>query len=273
VSQSAPERRFTPAKKSLGQNFLVDRGVLRKIVDAAALTKDDTVLEIGPGRGFLTEALAQAAGKVVAVELDDALAASITEKYADNPAFRVVVADAREVDIDSIIDRHTPYKMVANLPYYAASPIIRRFLEAAHKPAVMVVMVQREVAREMCAQPGEMGVLSVATQVYGTPKIVTYVPPGSFRPSPNVTSAVVKIEVYDSPAVPFDTPESFFRVVKAGFVAPRKQIHNNLRKGLDISPEEADAVLAKAVIDPKRRAETLSMDEWGKLYDAVRSAQ
>ena len=187
------------------------------------------MVEVGPGRGFLTRALAQRAGSVVAVELDGALAVSLEEKAL--PHVRVVCADAREIPIESLVDETMAYKLVANLPYYAASPIVRRFLESRHKPEVMVVMVQREVAQTMTAKQGKMGLLSVATQVYGRPKVVCHVPPRAFRPAPKVWSSVVRIDVYDAPAVPFDSAQGFFEVVRAGFSAPRKQIRNSLANG------------------------------------------
>jgi 16S rRNA (adenine1518-N6/adenine1519-N6)-dimethyltransferase len=263
-TRRAPAR----AKKSLGQNFLVDRRVLWHIIEAAELSGDDVVVEVGPGRGFLTSALAERAGRVVAVEVDRDLAERLREWSGDHPNVAVVTADAREVDIDSLVVEDAPYKVVANLPYYAASPIIRRFLEARHKPRLMVVMVQREVAQEMTAPPGKMGLLSVAIQLYGKPRIVASVPPWAFRPAPKVTSAVVRIDLYDRPAVPFDSSERFFHLVKAGFSARRKQLHNSLGRGLDISSEAAGVMLARAGIDPMRRAQTLSLPEWGELYQA-----
>jgi 16S rRNA (adenine1518-N6/adenine1519-N6)-dimethyltransferase len=259
-------KRAPRAKKSLGQNFLVDHRVLEKIIGAADLSLDDTVLEIGPGRGFLTKALLERAGRVVAIEMDRELIDRLGEKFADFPNVEFVEGDGREVDFEALVGTDVPYKVVANLPYYAATPIVRRFLEATHKPSVLVVMLQREVAREMTAQPGKMGILSVATQVYGKPRIVTSVPPRAFRPSPNVSSAVVRIDVYDEPAVSFDTPDGFFKVVKAGFSAPRKQIHNNLKRGLDLDSETVSTLLSSADVDPTRRAQTLSIDEWGQLY-------
>lgn len=259
------------AKKSLGQNFLVDSRVLRKIVDAAELSADDTVLEIGPGRGFLTKALAELAGRVVAVEMDSELIDRLREKFADLLNVEIVEGDGREIDFEALVGANTPYKVVANLPYYAATPIVRRFLEAAHKPTTLVVMLQREVAKEMTAQPGKMGILSVATQVYGKPRIVASVPPKAFRPSPNVSSAVVRIDVYDEPAVSFNTPEEFFKVVKAGFSAPRKQIHNNIKRSLDLDTDTVTALLSNASIDRTRRAETLNIDEWSRLFALVKA--
>ena len=240
-----------------------------RIVSAADLSPGDTVVEVGPGRGFLTRAIAKCAGSVVAVELDGALAASLEEKAW--PGVRVICADAREVPIESLVDEHTPYKLVANLPYYAASPIVRRFLESRHKPELMVVMVQREVAQTMTAKQGKMGLLSVATQVYGRPKVVCHVPPRAFRPTPKVWSSVVRIDVYDAPAVPFDSAEGFFEVVRAGFSAPRKQVRNSLANGLDIPAGQSESVLVEAGIDPSRRAQTLTVEDWGQVYDAWRT--
>ena len=255
------------AKRSLGQNFLVDTRVRARILAAADLTADDVVLEIGPGRGFLTRGLAERAGRVVAVEIDGELSRRLSDAYDDQPQVTVVEADAREVDIDALVPAGTPYKLVANLPYYAASPIIRRFLEAEHKPTVMVVMLQREVARTMCAAPGKMSMLSVATQVYGKPRIVCSVPPRAFKPQPKITSAVVRIDVYDEPAVPMDPRDDFFDLVRAGFSTPRKQIRNSLAVGLTIPPAESEVMLNAAGIDPKRRAQTLTLGEWSSLLD------
>lgn len=257
-----------PAKKSLGQHFLVDKRIMARIVEAADLSSNDTVLEIGPGRGSLTGDLVERAGRVVAVEIDEALAARLAESFADRPSLTVVAADAREVDIGSLVEAGAPYKVVANLPYYAASPIIRRFLEADSKPDLMVVMVQREVAEEMVAPPGRMRLLSVATQLYGAPRIVCSVPPRAFRPAPKVSSSVVRIDVYDRPAVEFDSADSFFRLARAGFSSPRKQVHNSLRQGLDWSPDAVQTMLARAGIDATRRPQTLSLAEWGALYAA-----
>ena len=272
---TGPQGRPPAAKKSLGQHFLVDRGAISSIISAADLSENDLVVEIGPGRGALTRPLIERAGRVVAVEVDAVLAARLREKYTDRPGFSVIVEDAREVDIDELAPDGAPYKVVANLPYYAASPIVRRFLEADGKPRLLVVTVQREVAQEMVAKPGQMGLLSVAVQLYGTPRIVATVPPRAFRPPPKVTSAVVRIDVLPEPAVAFDSADDFFRVVKAGFSARRKQLHNSIGRGLALEPETARALLADAGIDPTRRAQTLSLDEWAALYEeysAVRPA-
>ena len=261
---------YARAKKSLGQNFLVDRRIVSRIIAAADLSPGDAVLEIGPGRGILTRPLAERAATLTAIELDDDLAATLTTEFAGQSHVRIIHADAREVEIASLIQQDLPYKLIANLPYYAAQPIIRRFLEAEHKPSAMVVMVQREVARNMTAAPGEMSLLSVATRLYGKPRMVTSVQPRAFRPAPKVTSAVVRIDVYPTPALVLDSTDAFFTLVRAGFCAPRKQIHNCLQQGLSIPRADSEAMLSVAGIDPKRRPQTLSLDDWGSLYAAWR---
>ena len=207
----------------------------------------------------------------MAVELDESLASNLAGKFEGHPGVRIVTGDARHVDIDSLAPPEAVYKVVANLPYYAASPIVRRFLESEHRPRVMVVMVQREVARNMAAPPGKMGLLSVAVQLYGKPRIVAYVPPRAFRPVPKVASAIVRIDVHPGPVVAFDSLDRFFSLVRAGFSAPRKQIRNSLSNGLDVSAAFADGILSRAGVDPKRRPQTVSVHEWGALYEVYRS--
>ena len=228
------------------------------------------MLEVGPGRGILTRPLAERAAILTAIELDDDLAIALTAEFAQRPHVRIIHADAREVEIASLIPQDSPYKLIANLPYYAAQPIIRRFLEAEHKPTALVVMVQREVARNMAAAPGEMSLLSVATQIYGKPSIVASVQPRAFRPAPKVASAVLRIDVYPTPALALDSTDAFFTLARAGFCAPRKQIHNCLQQGLSIPRIESEAILSDAGIDHTRRPQTLSLDDWGSLYAAWR---
>ena len=256
------------AKKSLGQHFLVDRGVLGRILRAAEVSPSDCVVEIGPGRGILTGALLEAGATVKAVEIDETLAGRLGEAFGDREDLELVAADARQIPLDSLVPQSTPYKVIANLPYYAASPIVRRFLEAEHKPTVIVVLVQREVARNMAAAPGRMGLLSVGVQLYGSPRVVAYVPPRAFRPAPKVTSALVRIDVYREPVLQLDSTEAFFRLVRAGFSAPRKQVHNCLRQALDLPPETVIGMLDDAGIDPTRRPATLSLNDWGALYSS-----
>jgi 16S rRNA (adenine1518-N6/adenine1519-N6)-dimethyltransferase len=180
----------------------------------------------------------------------------------------VVEADARTVNISDLTSGPASYKMIANLPYYAANPIIRRFLEAEHKPSLMVVMVQREVAQSMLAAPGNMGILSVAVQYYAVPKLVCHVPARAFRPPPKVASSVVRLEVRRRPAVEVRETETFFETVRSGFCAPRKQLRNSLGQGLHVSGDVTGPLLESLKIDGRRRAETLSLEEWARIHGA-----
>ena len=239
--------------------------MVARILKAAEIGVEDTVVEVGPGLGVLTRQLARRAKRVVAVEMDRALALALEAELGSYDNLRIVCADAREVAIKELVGEQ-PYKLVANLPYYAANPILRRFLEAVHPPVRAVVMAQREVARNMSAEPGGMSLLSVAVQLYGHPKIVGDVPPSAFYPPPKVTSAIVRINLYPRPALELDDRQSFFDLVRAGFSAPRKQLRNSLSHGLGIPTPQGEALLAGAGIDARRRAQTLSMEEWGRLY-------
>ena len=258
-------------RKALGQHFLVGQGVLVRILKAAELGEEDTVVEVGPGLGMLTRKLAQQAKRVITVEMDQRLAEALVRELASYENLEVVCADGREVAIEELVGGE-PYKLVANLPYYAANPILRRFLESGRPPVRAVVMVQREVARNMVAKPGDMSLVSVGTQLYGHPKIVGYVPPSAFYPQPKVTSAIVRIDVYPQPALELDDRGAFFALVRAGFRAPRKQLRNTLGQGLGIPPKEAEVLLDGAAIDPRRRPETLSLEEWGALYREYRES-
>lgn len=255
-------------RKGLGQHFLVSPSVLERIADAAGVSPDDTVVEVGPGLGALTEVLARRAGRLVALELDDALCEALQAHFADRPHVQVIRADALKAPLDDLAPAGQPYKMVANLPYYAATAIIRRFLEAAHKPAVIVATVQREVAQGMAAPEGKRGLLGVATHFYGVPRIAFAVRPGSFHPPPKVTSAVVRIDVHPAPPVDVPSEAAFFALVRAGFAAPRKQLRGGLAHALRLPPLEVERALAACGIDPTRRAETLSMIEWAALCRA-----
>ncbi len=260
--------RWPKAKKSLGQHFLVDRRVLARILRAADPQPDETIVEVGPGHGTLTAELAQRGARVIAVELDQALAARLEGRFADTPAVRVEAGDARNTDPSALVDGE-PYKFVANLPYYAALPILRRFLESDHPPTRIVVMVQREVAETMTAKPGGMTLLSVGVQLYGRPAIVCRAGPRSFRPPPKVASAVVRIDVYTEPALALESIEGFFRVVRAGFSAPRKMIRNSLRHGLGAEQGEVLRVLEDARVEPTLRPGALSLEDWGRVHRAL----
>ncbi|MBI2856267.1 MAG: ribosomal RNA small subunit methyltransferase A [Chloroflexi bacterium] len=268
TSQSSLHASHVSPSKALGQHFLVDQGALRRVLAAADVTAGDVAVEVGPGTGLLTRLLAQTGARVLAVELDGNLVARLNEELGSFPNLTVVHADAREWDPTEV---GVPYKVVANLPYYAATPIVRRFLECSAPPSLMVVTVQREVAQGMAAPPGRMRLISVAVQLYGRPRIVGYIRPGSFRPSPKVTSAIVRIEVYPRPALPLDDTEAFFQVVRGGFSSPRKQLRNSLGHSFSLTGTRAEDLLRQAGIDPRLRAEALSLEDWGRLYDVCRS--
>ncbi len=255
-------------RKSLGQHFLADSRIAGRILAAAELSPDDLVIEIGPGRGALTKQLVDRVRRVVVVELDSDLVVSLPHRLGYPTNLTCVEADARLVSLAELIAPETKYKIVANLPYYAANPIVRRLLESPLKPEILVVMVQQEVAKNMVAQPGNMGILSVATQFYAKAKMVCSVPARSFRPPPKVTSAVVRLDVLPSSAPHVASEEDFFTVVRAGFAAPRKQIRNSFSHGLGVDPAVGAIILAEARIDPTRRPQTLDIPEWISVYQA-----
>jgi 16S rRNA (adenine1518-N6/adenine1519-N6)-dimethyltransferase len=256
----------TKAIKGLGQHFLVDHSVLDKIVSAAQLVPSDTVVEVGPGLGILTEELIKKVGKVVAIEVDSKLALALKKNLPNVPLLTVLHADVLQLDPRDLIESQRNYKVVANLPYYIAAPILRHFLEASLKPSLMIVMVQKEVGQSIIAAPGDMSILGISVQLYGKPTIVDYVPAQSFYPQPKVDSAIVRIEVYPKPAVEVEDIAGFFNMVKAGFSAPRKQIRNSLSLGLRLTSAEVVELLEKAKIVPQRRPETLSLEEWASLH-------
>ncbi|MBI4315567.1 MAG: ribosomal RNA small subunit methyltransferase A, partial [Chloroflexi bacterium] len=257
-------RRFgvTP-KKSLGQNFLFDEAVLDRIVAAGEVTKGDTVLEVGPGAGSLTRQLARAAGRVVAVELDDRLLPVLAHTLADCPNVAVIHGDILKLQPGR--DYAPPGKVVANIPYYLTSTLIRHLLEADARPSVIVLTVQREVAHRICAAPPDMSLLAVSVQFYGAPRLMGYIPAGAFYPPPDVDSAIVRIDLAEPP-LSGAAVDKFFRVVKAGFGQKRKQLKNSLLAGLGLKGDAVEAMLREAGIDPTRRAETLSLAEWLRLY-------
>ncbi len=266
-------RRFgLRAKKGLGQHFLIDEEVLQLVVAAAHLTQGDVVMEIGPGLGVLTRELARHAGWVIAIELDDQLAAILRENLAPSQNVTIINEDVLKIEPAACLDElktqfpSVRYKVVANLPYYITSPVLRHFLEAAVKPQSIVVMVQKEVAEQITAKPGQMSLLSVSVQLYGNPEIIGYVPARCFHPEPAVDSAILRITLYPQPAVEIADKEGFFALVRAGFSAARKQIANSLANGLGITKPEVLDLLTRAKIEPQRRAETLSLEEWAHLW-------
>lgn len=261
------------ARKSLGQHFLIDDAVLKDILTAAELSPADTVLEIGPGLGVLTRELAGRVGRVVAVELDDNLAAALKKEMEPYGNVTVINESILKLEPASLVGGHSGYKVVANLPYYITAVALRHLLEASQPPALIVVMVQKEVAEAIAAALGKLSLLAVSIQFYGHPQIVGYAPASAFYPAPKVDSAILKIVLNQSPVVAVPDREGFFNLVRAGFSAPRKQLAGSLANGLGVSKEQAAALLAKAAIDARRRAETLSLEEWAGLWRVYREAQ
>ncbi|HRQ40769.1 MAG TPA: 16S rRNA (adenine(1518)-N(6)/adenine(1519)-N(6))-dimethyltransferase RsmA [Chloroflexota bacterium] len=250
-------------KKSLGQNFLFDENVLARIVDAAEVGAADEVLEIGPGLGALTRLLAQRARRVVAVELDDRFLPILHNELEELTNVQVVHGDILAQEPGMLFEK--PYKVVANVPYYITGAILRHLLAAAHKPELMVLTVQKEVAERLTAVPPHMSLLAVSVQFYGRVQTVTTIKAGAFWPRPDVDSAVVRVELGQARPLPLPEEELFFRIVRAGFSQKRKQLQNNLRQ-LGLGKEEVAQWLAVAGVDGRRRAETLTLPEWLTLY-------
>jgi 16S rRNA (adenine1518-N6/adenine1519-N6)-dimethyltransferase len=253
------------ARKSLGQNFLVNDGVRDTIIEAASLSPGDTVIEVGPGLGVLTEKLASQAGRVIAVELDDSLAERLGNRLSRFSNLHIINADILSLDLTALIKGGT-YKVVANIPYYITSPILRYFMQAEPRPSLMVIMMQEEVARDVTAKQGEMGFLAVSMRLFSIPRMICRVPADCFYPEPRVDSAVVRFDILPRPAVAAGDVEGFLELLHAGFKAPRKQLHNSLAIGLGLEPDAAEEILARAGIDSRRRPGTLTLDEWSALY-------
>ncbi|MEM7132209.1 MAG: 16S rRNA (adenine(1518)-N(6)/adenine(1519)-N(6))-dimethyltransferase RsmA [Chloroflexota bacterium] len=279
-------------KRSLGQNFLTDESHLDRIIHVAQLTQDDSVLEVGPGLGGLTRRLAERTANVVGVELDDRLIELLRIQFANQPHVRIVHADILSVDPESLFQtsqvqtsqvqiNHSKesdvectrsagppsYRVVANLPYYITSAVLRHLLEAKTPPTSAIVMVQKEVAERICAKPGKLSILGVSIQFYAEPTLLHHVPAGAFYPRPKVDSAVLNLSVYPQPRLSHVVPSLFFRIVKAGFSQKRKQLLNSLSAGLALPKPVATQALEQSSIDPRRRAESLAIEEWGQLYD------
>lgn len=254
--------------KKLGQNFLQDSSALETIADAAEIQAEDCVLEIGPGLGSLTRYLAGSARKVAAVELDPDLIPPLKAVLTQHPNVRIIHGDILELSISDLIDQPR-YIAAANIPYNITSAIIRHLLESLPKPRRIVLTVQKEVAERICAEPGDMSLLALSVQVYGSPRIVAKIPAGAFYPAPNVDSSILRVDIYDEPLIARENLPGFFRFIKAGFSQKRKTLRNSLSAGLHIKPPDVEAMLKSAQIDPMRRAETLSIEEWKRLCSST----
>ena len=263
--------------KRLGQNFLVDKSVLKKIIKTANLTKKDIILEIGPGIGTLTRELAHKAKRVIAVEKDPKMTAILKETLKEFKNIEIIQGDILKIQETRYKIQDT-YKIVANLPFYIAAPVIRKFLQLNNQPRVLVLMVQKEVAQRICASPAKifasqklgrarppkMNLLAVSVQFYAKPEIISYVSKKSFWPEPKVDSAIIKISKIKNQKSKIAT-DIFFKVVKAGFSQPRQMLINNLAKKLEIEKEKIKEVLKKNKISPSQRAETLAIKDWVQI--------
>ncbi len=256
-------------KKSLGQNFLVNEGVYKKIVAALEIKRSDMIIEVGPGLGTLTGYLAESGAKIIAVEKDRRLIDWLKKKFkAFSNRIEAIEDDILRMDIKKLGIRENDYKVVGNIPYYITSRLIRNILEDWPSPKLVVLMVQKEVAQRIVAKPPNMSLLAVSVQYYAEPKIISYVSAGSFYPPPEVDSAIVKLATRN---LELGTSEvkNFFKVAKAGFAGKRKQLINNLAAGLKISKQEIQQKLSLIDINPQRRAETITIEEWQKITNSL----
>ncbi len=258
--------------KAFGQNFLIDRDVLQRIVAAAEISLQDEVLEVGAGTGVLTRELAKQAGRVVAVENERDMLTLLDYTTGSYTNVERVARDLLHFDPAEMFGERS-YKLVANLPYYITAATFRHFLESTNPPRLMIVMVQWEVAQRIVAEPGDLSLLANSVQFYGKPQIVTRVPAQAFYPAPKVDSAILRVDVASEIRLPPSERDSFFRVVQAGFSERRKQLHNSLTHGLHYKNELVRSWLNEADIESSRRAETLNIDEWLRLWRVIEKAK
>jgi 16S rRNA (adenine1518-N6/adenine1519-N6)-dimethyltransferase len=256
----------------LGQNFLIDKNILQKIIDASDINSEDIILEVGPGLGTLTQELAKKAKKVIAVEKDETMCKILKEKFSaqGGPASGWKNIEIINEDILKFKIEEKKYKVIANIPYYLTSPLIRKFLEEGNQPQEIILMIQKEVAQRICSKTPDMNLLAVSVQFYADPKIVFTVSKNSFWPVPKIDSAIIKITPNTRHCEEGEAQRSnlFFKVVKAGFSQPRKQLAGNLSKVLKIEKKETANWLLKNNITPTQRAETLTIEDWKNLANS-----
>ncbi len=276
--------------KSLGQNFLIDKTVLDKIISASDLDKNDAVIEIGPGLGTLTQELSARCKKVIAIEKDNKMAKMLENRILNfeyeisniktpNSKFQIpnsliINDDILKINLDELIKKYASggkYKLISNIPYYITSPIIKLFLEAETKPELIVLLVQKEVAERICAKPGKLSILALSVQIYGEPEIIGYVNKSAFYPEPKVDSAILKIKNIKKGALDRapENNKNLFRIIKIGFSAKRKKLANNLSAGLNIDKKETEKILSKAGINLNARAQELRLEDWEKLEEMI----
>jgi len=255
-------------KKSLGQNFLRDADIVQKIIKSADLKTDETVVEIGSGEGALTEELGHVCRQVIAVEIDKRLVEKLRKKFQKKNNIEIIEGDVMEKKFFRLITKSKfnfrSYRVIANIPYYITSPIIRLFLEAEFPPEEMILMVQKEVAERIVAQPGQMSILAVSVQYYAKPEILFTVPREAFYPMPEVDSAVLKISNFKF-RIPDFQRKNFFRIVRVGFCAKRKTLANNLSNSLHLDKKNTEEKLSSLNFLPTVRAQELNADDWQKI--------
>ncbi len=273
------EKNFMQPKKSLGQNFLRDEGVVEKIISDISAREGEVIVEVGPGEGVLTERLAERGARVVAIELDDRLIPVLEERFRHYPNVSIVHQDVLQVNMKEVFKscelQGSSYRIVGNLPYYITSAIVRKFLESECAPSEMFFMVQKEVGERICAGVGKMSVLSVAVQYYADPEMLFVVPKESFDPIPKVESAFIRIVTNNKGQFTGDGEETrkFFRMVKIGFSARRKTLENNLANGLHLEKILVSELLEDAGVSTKARAQDLSIEGWKKLVMCLERSQ
>lgn len=256
-----------PPKKSLGQNFLVNQGVLNKIIAASEIKKDDIILEVGPGTGNLTSKLVLEAKEVIAVEKDRRLIEQLKNKFSENGNIKIIEEDILEFNPETYSLKNGGYKIVANIPYYITSHFLRIVFESANwrmaQPELIVLMIQKEVAQRIMAKPPHTNLLALSVQFFANPQIISSVGRGSFQPAPNVDSAIIKL----TPIIHEESAgnQLLFKVIRAGFSEKRKQLINNLAKNFELDKEKIKNILSSAGIKENARAENLSLEEWQKL--------
>jgi len=259
-------------RKGLGQNFLIDDQILHNIVTAAEVNSKDVVLEIGAGPGNLTRWLALYAKKVMAVEMDHAIIPLLREVVGQKSNIQIIAGDILQINPQTLVGEDK-YIVVANIPYYITSALFRHLLEGPVKPEKMVLTIQREVAARICASDGDLSLLALSVQVYGSPQLLMEIPAHAFYPIPKVDSALLKVDLYPQPLIPMENLNAFFKLCKAGFSQKRKMLHNSLSSGLGWGQEKTAKLVREAGIDPQRRAQTLTMDEWQLLTEKYLTQQ
>jgi len=257
-------------KKSLGQNFLTDDSTAQRIVGSASISKNDNILEVGPGKGILTQYLAQSAGRVLTIEIDQRLIESLRKKFEN---IEIIEGDILKINLPRLLEENNfqNYKVVANLPYYITSKIIRLLLETKYPPTEMVLMVQKEVGERIVALDGKESILSISVKFYAEPEILFSVPRENFDPIPEVDSAVISLKRKKN--IPEIDTKKFFYLVKAGFSAKRKMLINNLSSIFHLTRVELLSVFEKAGLEPTVRAEKLGVADWKKFYEIFNTGQ